>query len=255
MIAILSASEHDFYAMPLPFVVYSWIKAGVWPVIFIPKGNNPKLRLARRYCVGDIIEFDCQENKVSTYSQVIRLFGAAGNDSLRNCKETLITGDSDMCVFGRTTIIGDLLHSVNDGNIHVVGNDLTPEDQYPICFVAMTASDWIECMDIGTKTANECAAELIEPIQSTNLRGDAWSLDQWHLKKMLDLYKKPIVFHTRSNGENQFAQNRADRDGWHFNPDTLIDAHLPRPLTDPDNFQKVVDLFHITYPQDALSWM
>lgn len=50
MIAVLSATEHDFYAMPLPFVVYSWNKIGVKCIVFIPKGNNPKIELAKKYC-------------------------------------------------------------------------------------------------------------------------------------------------------------------------------------------------------------
>jgi len=249
MFSVLSATEDDLYAMPLPFAVYSWRKLGFLPIVFIPSGNNPKLTLAKKYCEAHFIEFDCYNHKKPTYSQVLRLFGAAIQETWPMGYKVMITADCDMAVFS------DFFGSLNDGSIHVVGNDLTPEDQYPMCYCAMPVMMWNEVMDIGTKSAQDCASEIIEPIQSTNLRGDSWCLDQWLLKKMLTPYKEQIVFHTRSNGQNQFAQNRADRDGWHFDPYNIIDAHLPRPLSDFDNFKKVVDLFTIKYPSDDLSWM
>lgn len=260
MIAILSATEHDYYAMPLPFVVYSWWKIGVRCIVFTPPlKENKKLRLAEQYCSHTIFkEFTCEERRIPTYSQVIRLFGAANNLPF---DEVLITGDSDMCVFG------DFFEQLNDGGIHVVGADLTPQDQYPICYAAMPVRRWRNVMnmwqedgedELGLKTGHlkthqECVSELIDPIQGLDIRGEQWSYDQWYLKKMLT--GADIVFHNRSNGQNQFAQHRADRDGWHFNPDTLIDAHLPRPLTDESNFNKVCELFHTKYPDDNLDWM
>lgn len=249
MFSVLSATEDDLYAMPLPFAVYSWRKLGFLPIVFIPAGNNPKLSIAKKYCDAHFIEFECESHKIPTYSQVIRLFGAAVQETWVGARNVMITADSDMVVFTR------FFKTMNDGKIHVIGHDLTPEDQYPMCFCAMPVIMWSRVMDIGRKSAQKYASELIEPIQSSNLRGDAWSFDQWYLKKMLDPYKEEIVFHPRSNGQNQFATKRADRDGWHFNPDDIIDAHLPRPLTNEDNFNKVVELFSIKYPNEDLSWM
>ena len=72
----------------------------------------------------------------------------------------------------------------------------------------------------------------------------------------MDLSGKKIEFHKRSDATNQFAKHRADRDSWHnFNPYDIIDAHLPRPLTNEENFNKVYELFKIKYPNDNLEWM
>jgi hypothetical protein len=249
MIAVLSATEHDFYAMPLPFAVHSWTKLGFYCVIFVPKGRNPKIETAKKYCKNSFfVEFECEEQRIPTYSQVIRHFGAALPMLWEFGNHVMITADSDMAVFT------DFFSNLNDGQIHIVGADLTPEDQYPMCYAAMPVMQWHEVMGIN-KTFQEHVAELIDPIESDNIRGTQWCYDQWYLKKRLEPFKDRILFHNRTNGKNQFAKNRADRDGWHFDPFDIIDAHLPRPLTDEENFKLVYDLFKIKYPNDDLTWM
>lgn len=251
MIAVLSATEHDFYAMPLPFVVYSWAHIGVPCIVFVPSGGNLKLELAKKYCgsYASFFEFECEEKRIPTFSQVSRLFGAA-TSLVEDDKDTvLITGDSDLCVFS------DYFKGLEDGQIHVVGYDLTPSEQYPMCFIAMPVHEWINVMEIN-KGYQEHIEELINPIEGTNIRGEQWSYDQWFIKKKLDLSGKKINLHKRSDGTNQFAQLRADRDSWgNFNPHNIIDAHLPRPLTNEENFNKVLELFKIKFPNDNLQWM
>lgn len=250
MISVLSATEHDYYAMPLPFAVYSWHKLGVPCIVFIPSGNNKRIELAKKYCgnMATFFEFRCEEKRVPTYSQVVRLFAAA--IPLVNNHEQLITGDSDMCVFQ------PLIDMLNPMEVmEIVGHDLTPNDQYPMCYIKMDVQRWKDVFEI-TKTYQDHVAELIDPIEGQNIRGEQWCYDQWYArKKLLDYGTWEIKYHARSNGQNQFAQNRADRDGWHFDPYNIMDAHLPRPLTDETNFKKVYDLFKIKYPNDDLEWM
>lgn len=254
MIAVLSVTEDDNYAMPLPFAVYSWLKAGATGVIvFCPDGDNPKIELAKKYCnFTTFIKFSCEEKRISTYSQVIRLFGGAIR--FADASEGMITGDSDMCVFS------DFFKSISNDDISIIGADLTPQDQVPMCYLKMPIYKWRTVMncyeDEGKlKTPQQLTSELIDPIEGINIRGEQWSYDQWYAKKMIDNSGEEVIYYNRSNGITQFAQNRADRDGWHFNPDTIIDAHLPRPLTEQSNFDKVYDLFRIKYPNDDLQWM
>jgi len=253
MIAVLSATEHDFYAMPLPFAVYSWNKLpmGFSCIVFVPKGNNPKIDLAKKYCHSSTVfyEFDAEEKRIPTFSQVSRIFGAATEMAQLQLNTLMITGDSDLCVFS------DFFQKMDDGCIHVVGHDLTPDDQYPMCFIGMPVYEWGVVMEIN-KSYQSHIADLINPIEGLNIRGEQWSYDQWKIKKQLDKSGKNIIFHKRSDGTNCFAKNRADRDSWqNFNPYDIIDAHLPRPLTDEANFNKVYELFKIKYPTDNLDWM
>lgn len=250
MIAVLSATENDLYAMPLPFAIYSWVKIGCTCIVFIPKGSNPKIELAKKYFSEHVnyYEFDCEERRIPTYSQVSRLAGSVtdnvGEDAV------LITADSDICVFG------DFFKQLEDGNIHIVGADLTPDEQYPMCFAAMPVKTWKEVYRLEGKTYQGWLEETINPIESSNLRGTAWCLDQFLLKQGLDKSGREVIKHKRSDGTNCFAKNRADRDSWqNFNPYDIIDAHLPRPLTDEANMRKVYELFRIKYPNDNLDWM
>jgi hypothetical protein len=250
MIAVLSATNDDFYAMPLPFAVYSWWKIGVNCKVFIPDKRGGKLDLAMQYCTNntEFFAFECEDFRIPTYSQVSRLTGA----TISYLKEdtVLITGDSDLCVFS------DYFKQLEDGNVHIVGADLTPDEQYPMCFAAMPVKTWREVYGMKDKSYQEWLEETINPIQSSNLRGTAWCLDQFLLKQGLDKSGIEVIKHNRSNGQNQFALNRADRDSWYnFNPDDIIDAHLPRPLTDEANMNKVYELFKIKYPNDNLDWM
>jgi len=247
MIAVLSATEHDYYAMPLPMAVYSWNRLNVYCVVFVPEGDNPKIELAKKYCKhASFYEFSAAEDRIPTFSQVSRLFGAAIPNMLDN--ESLITSDSDMCVFS------NFFSELNDDKIHIVGNDLTPDEQYPMCYACMPVSKWKSVYGI-TKSYQEHIADIVNPIQSDNVRGSNWCLDQFLLKRELDKSGEQIVFHPRSNGQNQFAQKRADRDGWHFDPYDIIDAHLPRPLTDDENLQKVITLFETKYAFENFDWM
>lgn len=247
MTSVLSCTENDLYAMPLPFVVYSWAKLGVKSIVFCPSGDNPKLQLAKKYCFGKAFfyEFDAEDKRIPTFSQVSRLFAASVvNDE----DEVLITGDSDLAVFT------DYYNRLNDGNVHVVGSDLTEKDQYPMCFISMPVKKWKSIFGIE-KSYQEHLEELINPIQGLDIRGEQWCFDQWYAKKKITESGVEVIEHPRSNGLNQFAQNRADRDGWHFDIHNIIDAHLPRPLTNEDNVYKVFDLFWMKYPNDNLSWM
>ena len=252
MTVILSATEHDYYAFPLPIVVWSWAKIGVKSVVFVPSGDNPKLDLAIRYCGNNanFYKFDAEEKRIPTFSQVSRLFGAAipGVDF----EETIIVGDSDLCVFG------DFFNNLNDGGIHIVGSDLTPKDQYPMCFICMKAKDWIEVMGIN-KTYQEHISELINPIEGLNIRGEQWCYDQWYAKKRIDASSKSnIVFHNRARPGTQFADNRVDRDdaNWRsYLNDNLIDAHLWRPGYTDENFANIMELMTTMYPNDDFSWL
>lgn len=250
MIAVLSATEHDYYAMPLPFAVYSWYKLGVPCVVFVPAGDNKRIELAKKYCgiKATFFEFRCEEKRIPTYSQVIRLFAAA--IPLIDSSEQLITGDSDMAVF--QPLIG-LLNPMEV--MEIVGHDLTPNDQVPMCYIKMNAARWKDVFGISS-TYQDHVSQLIDSIEGENIRGEQWCYDQWYArKKLLDYGTWEIKYHARSNGQNQFAQNRADRDGWSFDPYNIIDAHLPRPLTNEENFNKVYELFKIKYPEDNLKWM
>lgn len=250
MVAILSSTEHPFYSFPLPLVVWSWKQIGVDCKVFIPEDFGPKLSLAMLNCEStcDFFCFQCEKEKEATYAQVSRLFGCAikGMDS----EETLITGDSDLAPFQ-----SDYFKNLENGCWNIVGADLIEEEmqQFPMCFVSGIAADWDEIFNPEGKTYQELLDEHVGSIECENFKGNQWSLDQHLAHKFLSPEK--IIHHPRAALPNRWATRRADRDGWHFNPNEIIDSHLPRPLTEQDNWDKVMKLFTDIYPAADISWM
>lgn len=251
MVAVLSATEHDFYAFPLPLTVYSWNKIGVKCIIFVPKMlSAPKLALAMQYCGDDnrFFEFEAPEHKLPTYSQVVRLFGCCV-DLPDN--EILITGDSDLSVFS------SYFKQLESGQIHIVGVDLVPPDQYPMCFCAAPVETWRKVMWVTPGMSyQKYLDEHLGPIVSQHFRSDQWAFDQSLIYRQLTEGNWPIVKHERAKSPHQFATRRADRDGWPNTPDSdIIDAHLCRPGYTDENWAKIFNLFRTMYPNEDLQWM
>lgn len=254
MIAVLSATGHDFYAYPLPITVWSWHKLGIKCIVFIPKGDNQKIELAKKYCgtKAAFFEFDCEEKRIPTYSQVIRLFGAA--IPILDINEQLITGDSDLCVFdGLPKLLNDMEH------MEVIGADLTPTDQFPMCFIKMPVYQWKNILGIN-KTYQDHVSELIDPIEGLNIRGEQWCYDQWYIRKKIadSGMEFEVNFIKRARPNTQFAGHRVDRDdiNWRaYVNEELVDAHLWRPGYTDENFANILELLTMKYPQEDFTWL
>lgn len=251
MIAILSATENDFYSFPLPLVVYSWNKIGVNCITFIPNEElSAKMQLVMKYC-GDqnkFFGFDAPDYKQATYAQTSRLFGCC-LDLPED--EILITGDSDLAVFG------DYFKQLESGQIHLVGVDLVPPEQYAMCFATASVKTWREIMWVTPGTSyQKYLDEHLGPIECEHFSGNQWCFDQSLLYRQITRGNWPIVKHERARHPHAFATRRADRDGWPntISPD-LIDAHLPRPGHTDENWGKIFNLFRTMYPNEDLRWM
>lgn len=253
MIAVLSATEHDWYSMPLPFAVYSWKVIGIDCLVITPEGDSPKLELAKKYCAPTTIfqTFKAREDKQATYAQVARLY-VATNPQLFPW-EVLITGDSDMAVFGDY-----LIHPPALG-FKIFGADLVPDKQWPICYISGSIASWDRVMEVKGRTLQECLDDALGHEEMQNMRGCLWSRDQETIFNQLQKYKDVSVeYINRAKPGTQFASHRVDRDdiNWRaYVNDELVDAHLWRPLHTDENFSNVIELFTMKYPNADLSWM
>jgi hypothetical protein len=166
----------------------------------------------------------------------------------------LITSDADMLPFNES-----FFSQFSDGNIHVVGKDLCPEGQYPMCFCAMPAKKWKETMKMGDLDIQQMLDQNIGTLQSSTFRGDFWSRDQWLLYN--NLQGHDIVFHDRAKEGTQFASRRCDRDNMYWYEDfiaggkDIVDAHLWRPGYTEENTEKIIRLLEIMYPLDSFHWV
>lgn len=265
MKAIISSTYSDNYLWNLPLVTWLWNKLGVDVICFIPdhsyKSNKglSEIEIEKRkekyYFILDacehlrlkieLIKFVAPEHKEATYAQVLRTM--AGSLGLPD-NEVLFTSDVDMGLFKLPEYYGGFT---------ITGWDLVPEKQYPMCFVAAMAKDW---KDVFTqeRTYQQAIDDLLGEDECQDYRGCRWSRDQevLHDKLQNDNYQKHLV--KRSNGENQFATNRYDRDDSflleRLSLDT-IDFHLPRPGFEEKNFDIIMKVLEYHLPNDNSDWL
>lgn len=260
MKAVLSTTFDDNYLFFLPIVTWAWNKLGIDVICFEPRyvrsgkeadklgivihaiwKNN--LQIAR-------IRFDCPENKTATYAQCARLYGAT--QPLMDDNEILVTGDIDMAVFQK-----EFFKLIDNDMVHIVGADLVPDYQYPICYIAMPAEKWRNVMDIGLgETHQHKLDQLLGDLDCEHFRGNYWAKDQETIYNHIIRSGQMLFKLYRAKPGTQFAMRRADRDGWPVQiPTDIIDAHLPRPGYVYDNFAKILNLFQTMYPDDNFDWM
>lgn len=258
MKAVLSCTDNDLYLFNLPFAIYSWLKIGIDVIVIVPHEllSTPRFMLVRETIVfqtthdGRTVHtynFSAPKDKEVTYAQCSRLYAAALGVA---STEVLITSDADMAVFDHA--FWDEFDG--DGWINVIGSDLVPTKQVPLCYITMPAVGWATVMQTHGKTLQQCLDGLLGHIEAENFRGNYWGKDQETAYEAITSGLYPIQWHKRASPGTQFATRRADRDGWQVTPD-IIDAHLPRPGYTDENFAKIVDLFATMYPDDSTHWM
>lgn len=260
MTAVISNTDDPLYHFFLPITAWSWNKLGIDVLCFSPGVNSPEELYSDKEVLAATTYMDhCKfvirgyfnspADKTATYAQCSRLYGATLPFS---DGEVLVTGDIDMAVFNKR-----YFEQLNDGSIHVVGVDLVPDGQYPICYVAMPSLTWQHVMAIGIHESHQMKLDqLLGHLDCEHFRGNYWAKDQETIFNALNAGDWIIIEHERAKPGTQFANRRADRDGWpEVIPLDIIDAHLPRPGYTPENFAKILNLFQTMYPEDDFQWM
>ena len=259
MKAVISTTWDNNYLFFLPITTWAWNQLGIDVICFIPDpSNNPKpptwpliFDLQRDYpfLSLELHRFNAPSHKLATYAQCSRLYAAA---LPLDENEVLITGDVDMAVFNI-----DFFQGLNNSNINIVGADLVPNGQFPICYVSMPVYKWRNALWMNqNQTPQEKLDYLLAHLDCDHFRGNYWAKDQETVYNHIIASEYPIVKHFRAKPGTQFATRRADRDGWPeiIIPD-IIDAHLPRPGYTIENFGKILNLFQTMYPTQDFNWM
>ena len=255
MTAIISTTFDDKYFYFLPITTWCWNKLGIDVVCFCPrldKGNNDKAALVGKTLIDNNLRcrkyfFDAPEHKQATYAQCLRLYGGAieaDND------EVFIVGDVDMAVFN-----APFFSQFEDGKCHIIGADLVPPNQYPMCYLVYTSLGWWKVMDVGANTYQQCVDELLGQIESTHFRGNFWAKDQETAFNHFSNYATPI-FHNRAREGTQFASNRLDRDDAYIlerDVAGVIDYHMNRPGF--EHIETILTIFYKIYPEENFDWI
>lgn len=254
MKAVISTTYDDKYLWYLPLTTWLWNKLGVEVICFAPYLNtseeNEKIDLIndtfRKVGIKpQYAGFASPKHKEATYAQCSRLYGAC-LDLPED--EVLITGDIDMAMFK--------IPEYTSGAFNIIGSDLTPPKQYPICYLMATVKEWRDAFGLNGKSYQECLDELLGGIESEHFRGNYWCKDQEEAYNKIS--KVSRIEKARAKEGTQFASKRVDRDDLHYMDrldKDIIDAHLWRPGYTEENFPKILELLQYFYPEDDFNWL
>jgi len=256
MKAIISSTYDNNYIFNIPLAAYCWNKLGVDVVCFMPylqtTEENEKIDLVndtlRNIGVKPIFRgFASPKHKEATYAQLTRVMAWGVTDIGED--EVVYLSDCDMLNFQIPP------HS-NEHDFTVLGHDLTPPSQYPVCYVGAKKRVWEKFFRKGSETYQQALDRHLGHIECEGFRGNYWSYEQEQIFNTLQNANCLLI--PRSNGQNQFAQNRCDRDDAYWidrvTP-SLIDAHLWRPPYTEENTEKIIRLLEIMYPLDSFHWV
>lgn len=258
MKAIISSTYDSKYLFFIPIVTWCWNKLGVDVVCFIPElyldGANleeeEKLDLISKVCKEQGLKisyntFSAPEHKEATYAQCLRTYAAA-LDLPED--EILCTSDVDMALFQIPPYISGFT---------VFGSDLVPPKQYPICYISAKVKDWRNAFEINGRTYQQCIDDLLGDIEAQEYRGNFWAKDQENAYNKINLTQE-LNYVPRSNGQNQWATKRYDRDDSYIldrlSSDT-IDFHMNRPGYEDKNFEIILTILKYHFPDENFQWL
>ena len=258
MTAVISTNYDDRYLWYLPLTVWAWNKIGCDVVCFmppIPNGQEVKHNLIREMFKqnGATVRmevFTAVEDKQATYCQVSRLLACC----LDLPEETqLVVSDIDMLFFPK-----DYIKPASWMVIDIYGSDLVPQNQFPMCYLSATVQTW-RALWKERKTYQEYLDEIVGSIECQDFRGCQWSLDQDLIHRLIvNSEDVDYIKHPRSNGKNQWATRRYDRDDSfildRLNPET-IDYHMNRPGYEQANFDIILQILSYHYPAEDFTWL
>jgi hypothetical protein len=262
--AVISSTFDSVYLYGLPIVTWAWNKLGVDVICFQPYlASNENYSEATTLTMHALStgntrltfrQFRCPPDKAATYAQVSRLFAWCLDipDT-----ELIVSSDVDMMVLMMPP--HPLKHenggiSVYQDKIAILGTDLVPEGQYPMCYATGTKAAWRQSFEKYGSSYQECLDKIIGPIDCENIRANYWGLDQELLYKNVSPY---AIEFQRARPGTGFASRRLDRDDSflldRLSPD-IIDFHLPRPLWTDENNAILMTVLKYYWPNEDFRW-
>ncbi len=255
MKAVISSTGDSKYFFFIPIATWCWNKLGIDVLCFLPTNQGPQggreLQLLDEMIDNTGLKltvsfFNCPEYKEATYAHCSRLYAASlemPND------EMLIISDVDMAVFEKPP--------TDYRYFNVLGYDLVPPKQYPMCYVSARSELWREYFVKDCRSLQQCLDDLLGNIECDSFRGNYWGKDQETLYSEIP-HNSLLSTWPRAKYGTQFAKNRVDRDdaNWRsYLGSDLVDAHLWRPGYTDQNFANIMELLTFQYPEENFQWL
>lgn len=269
---VLSVNDNPEYLYYVPLTVWAWRKIGWEPIVFYHGHNEPIMKLI--YDTFEVLHKDMTAEmrftlynhkwkqvdsiegyRSDTVTQVSRLYAA--------CTITedayLMTGDIDMIPLSD-------FWKPDPNKITVWGHDLCNYKNYPICYIGMTRSRWVETMGLTSSDYNALIKRDLDTLpqaKSTDFY-KYWETDQDLITQRIKAVNFDKSFVDRGRYPNGIAIGRVDRGDWTLKQHEFTDAHLHRDLykvfKEPDNalWQKKwgehLALLQRVWPNENFDW-
>lgn len=249
---VLSVNENPQYIFYLPLVVWAWKKFGWNPIVFC-SGQKTQTRVFETvvnlclhsheiWKVGPIEKYNSD-----TIAQVSRLYAAC----LYGHKEDyLMTSDVDMLPLSD-------YWQFNPEKITTWGHDLTNFQHYPICFIGMKRTRWVEVMGLSSHNFNDMMKRDLDRMPNAQSADSAklWVTDQDLITEKINNVTFDKVHVPRGSGANGYPIGRVDRSAWTLEHAQFIDAHMLRDIyLNPDHLAKTLLLLYKVWPNENFKW-
>jgi len=249
---ILSVNDNPDYLYFTPLVCWAWRKFGWEPIIFYHGESNEVSHLVGSKLLTSIPTknwfnlLSHEGYRSDTITQISRLYAACVQDGY------LMTGDIDMLP------LSDYWQPKED-TITVYGHDLTGYGHYPICYIGMPHTRWIEVMGLSSPDYNALIKRDLDTLPQAKNPDfyKYWFSDQDLITQRLKDVQFPITSILRGHYKNGFAHCRVDRGAWTLDHPQFIDAHLHHQIYHRGNewkFDKTMELLRKVWPNEDFTW-
>jgi hypothetical protein len=242
---VLSVNDNHDYLYFTPLTVWAWRKFGWEPIVFFHgKRQSIEINLPFDLNIAYIDEIDGYRS--DTITQISRLYAACFQEGY------LMTGDIDMIPLSD-------YWKPSENEITVYGHDLTGYTHYPICYIGMPHTRWIEVMGLSSSDYNTLIKRDLDSLPQAKDPDfyKYWFCDQDLITQRLQQTEFPVTIINRGQYSNGYARGRVDRGAWTLQHKEFIDAHLFHQLYhkgNEDKFNKTLDLLYHIWPDEDFSW-
>ena len=256
---VLSVNDNPDYLYFTPLAVWAWRKLGWEPIIMLQfKGKNDLIDLALTGA-GFSNPDSCTQHmkgvlnidgyRSDTITQISRLY-AACSATFRD--SYLMTGGIDMIPLSD-------YWKPKEGEITVYGHDLTGYGHYPICYIGMDSTKWVEVMGLSSPDYNKLIKRDLDTLPQAKDPDfyKYWFSDQDLITKRINETNFEVTHIKRGQYKNGYAVGRVDRGSWTLDHKQYIDAHLFHQLYHKGReqyFEKTLDLLEKIWPDEDFGW-
>ena len=244
---VLSVNDNPDYLYFTPLTCWAWRQFGWEPVVMFHGRLDEITALSfecnrdKRHLLGLIEPY-----RSDTITQVSRLYAACVQEGY------LMTGDIDMIP------LSDYWKPQED-TITVYGHDLTGYSHYPICYIGMPHTRWIEIMGLYSNDYNKLIKRDLDTLPQAKNPDfyKYWFSDQDLITQRIQSTEFPVTSVLRGQYKNGYAYGRVDRGQWSLDHPQFIDAHLHHQIYHSGNewkFDKTMELLIKVWPNEDFTW-